>query len=284
MRKKKKDPPVRSGEAAPEREEGVAAPDGEEEALPTDENESAEQLSQAPGTAPLLEHLLALRRVFVVSFIAVGVAFALVFYLAIDHLMGWIISPITDRGIQIIYTAMSEALVTKFKVALIAAVIVASTVIIGQIWGFIKPALYPKEKRAFRALFFIALLLFLTGVVFCYLAVYTLAVDFFLVAGDTLATPMLSIDKYVGFLFGFIIPFGIAFQLPVALYLTTRVVWTDYKMLASKRKYVIFGIFILAAILTPPDVVSQIALGLPMVLLYEIGIQACRLTKPRERE
>ena len=103
-------------------------------------------------------------------------------------------------------------------------------------------------------------------------------------AGDNLAKPMLSIDKYVSFLFGFIVPFGVAFQLPVALYLTTRMGLTNAKMLASKRKFVILGIFVLAAVLTPPDVVSQLALGLPMILLYEIGILACRLTKPKERE
>ena len=249
-----------------------------------DEAASQEELAQQSGSAPLLVHLLALRRVLIVSAVSVAAAFFLVYYLAIDRLMGWITGPIVERGIEIIYTAMSEALVTKFKVALIAAAIVASPVIIGEIWGFIKPALYPKEKKAFRVLFFIALILFLLGVVFCYMAVYLLAVDFFLVAGDNLATPMLSIDKYVSFLFGFIVPFGIAFQLPVALYLTTRVGWTNYRMLASKRKYVILGIFVVAAILTPPDVVSQLALGLPMILLFEIGIQACRLTKPRERE
>ena len=246
--------------------------------------EEAEQDVQQEGGAPLMAHLLALRRVFIVSAAAVAIAFFLVYYLAIDRLMAWITGPITERGIEIIYTAMSEALVTKFKVALIAAVIVASPVIIWQVWGFIKPALYPREKRAFRVLFFIALLLFLLGVVFCYVAVYQLAVDFFLVAGDNLATPLLSIDKYVGFLFAFIVPFGVAFQLPVFLYLTTRVGWTNYEMLASKRKYVILGIFVLAAILTPPDVVSQVALGVPMVLLYEIGIQVCRFTKPRARE
>ena len=246
--------------------------------------EEAEQDVQQEGGAPLMAHLLALRRVVIVSAAAVAIAFFLVYYLAIDWLMAWITGPIISRGIEIIYTAMSEALVTKFKVALIAAIIAASPVIIWQIWSFIKPALYPKEKKAFRILFFIALILFLTGVVFCYLAVYMLAVDFFLVAGDNLARPMLSIDKYVSFLFGFIVPFGVAFQLPVALYLTTRMGWTNYRSLASKRKFVILGIFVIAAILTPPDVVSQLALGLPMVLLYEIGIQACRLTKPRERE
>ncbi len=233
--------------------------------------------------ATLLSHLLALRKVLVISVAAVVAAFLVIFYLWIDSLMAWIIQPISARGIEIIYTAMSEALVTKFKVGLIAAAVVASPVVIWQVWGFIRPALYPKEQKAFRILFFIALLLFLTGVAFCYFAVYTLAVDFFLVQGDGLATPMLSIDKYVSFLFGFIVPFGVAFQLPVFLYLTTHMGWTDYKMLSSKRKYILLGVFVLAAILTPPDVVSQVALGVPLYLLYEIGVLVSRLTKPRER-
>lgn len=245
-------------------------------------------MEQTPHTQPtkaqtLLEHLAALRNVLVISAGAILIAFFAVFYFAIDLLMSWITQPIVERGIQIIYTAMSEALTTKFKVALIAAVVVASPVIIWQVWSFIKPALYPHEKKAFRILFFVALLLFLTGVVFCYCAVYLLAVDFFLVAGENLATPLLSIDKYVGFLFSFIVPFGIAFMLPVFVYLTTKVGWTNYQMLASKRKYIILGIAVFAAILTPPDVVSQVMLGVPMVLLYEIGVQITRFVKPRER-
>ena len=179
---------------------------------------------------------------------------------------------------------MSEAIVTKFKVGLIAAAVAASPVVIWQTWGFIRPGLYPKEQKAFRILFLLALLLFLTGVAFCYFAVYTLAVDFFLIQGDGLATPMLSIDKYVSFLFGFIVPFGVAFELPVALYLTTRMGWTNYRMLASKRKYILLAVFVMAAILTPPDVVSQVALGVPLYALFEIGVLVARMTKPRERE
>ena len=105
-------------------------PDGREQAVPEEEEQALQD-----GGAPLLVHLQALRRVLIVSAAAVAVAFVLVFYVAIEKLMGWIIGPITERGIEIIYTAMSEALVTKFKVAIVAAVILASPVIIWQIWS-----------------------------------------------------------------------------------------------------------------------------------------------------
>lgn len=227
--------------------------------------------------APLLSHLLALRRAVLISAVSVIIAFLLVYFLAIDYLMNWIITPIKAKGIEIIYTAVSEAFITKIKVSFLAAVILASPIIIWQFWSFIRPALYPHEKRMFKLIFLAALSLFLLGVTFCYTAIYMLAVDFFLIAGDNLATPMLSLDKYIGFIFGFILPFGAAFQLPIFLYITTRIGWTDYNMLASKRKYVILAVFFVAAVLTPPDVVSQIALGVPMVLLYEAGVQISRL-------
>ena len=233
--------------------------------------------------ASILTHLNALRRMLMVSAGTVLVAFVLIFYLCIDWLMSLITGPISARGVELIYTAMSEALMTKFKVALIAAVIVASPVIIWQVWQFIKPALYPEERRLFRLLFFIALILFLVGVVFCYFAVYYLAVDFFIISGENLATPMLSIDKYVNFLFGFLLPFGIAFQLPVAMFITTRMGWTDSKSLASKRKYVILGLAVAAAILTPPDVVSQLMLLIPMCVLFELGVIVSKTVKPRVR-
>ena len=233
--------------------------------------------------ASILTHLNALRRMLMVSAGTVLAAFVLIFYLRIDWLMSLITGPISARGVELIYTAMSEALMTKFKVALIAAVIVASPVIIWQVWQFIKPALYPEERRMFRLLFFIALILFLVGVVFCYFAVYYLAVDFFIISGENLATPMLSIDKYVNFLFGFLLPFGIAFQLPVAIFITTRLGWTDSKSLASKRKYVILGLAVAAAILTPPDVVSQLMLLIPMCVLFELGVIVSKTVKPRVR-
>ncbi len=233
---------------------------------------------------PLLAHLTALRNVLIISAAAVGIAFVLVFYLAGDVLMNLMLDPIRARGIEVIYTAVSEALLTKMKVALIAAIVSASPVIIWQIWSFIKPALFAHEKRLFRLLFFVALLLFLAGIMFCYGAVYMLAVDFFLIAAENVAVPMLSVDKYIGFLFGFVVPFGVAFELPVIFYMTTKVNLTDHKMLAAKRKYVILGIAVVAAILTPPDVVSQLLLGIPMLILFEISVLITKFVKPNEKD
>jgi len=152
------------------------------------------------------EHLIALRRILLRSAAAIAIAFVAVFYVAIEQLMGFITGPIVERGIVVIYTEMSAALMTKMKVAFIAGVVVASPYVFWQIWAFIKSALYDHERRMFRVTFAATVFLFLLGVAFCYAAVYFLAVDFFLVAGENLATPMLAIDKYVSFLFGFVLP------------------------------------------------------------------------------
>ncbi len=239
---------------------------------------------EAQEKQSLGEHLVALRKLLLRSLAAIGIAFLAVFYLAIDPLMSLITGPIVERGITVIYTEMSAALLTKLKVSFIAGVVVASPYVFWQIWSFIKPALYAHEKRVFRTTFAAAVFLFLLGVSFCYAAVYFLAVDFFLIAGEDLATPMLAIDNYVDFLFGFVLPFGIAFELPVALYITTRLGFTNYQMLAGKRKYVILATVIVAAFLTPPDVVSQIMLSIPILLLFEISLQICRVVKPHKPE
>ena len=241
-------------------------------------------MPESEKRSTLLTHFIELRRVIIVSAAAVAVSFCVIFGFLIDYVMLRITRPIQARGIEIIYTTMSEALLTKFKVSVIVSVIIASPVIVWQVWRFIKPALYPNERKWCRFIFFIALLLFLLGVYFCYAVVYWLAVDFFLIQGVGLATPLLSLDRYVSFLFSFMLPFGFSFQLPVALYLTTRLGLTNYETLASTRKYILLAIFVIAAILTPPDVVSQIALGVPLYALYEIGIQVSRFTKRKQKE
>ena len=256
--------------------DAVTPPEPAEPAPPAEEEAAEEGLT-------LRDHLLALRKVIITCLIAVAVGFLIAFYFVIDPLMQWITAPIEQRGVQVIYTAVSEALTTKLKVSIVTGVVIAFPVIIWQVWSFIRPALYPKEQRSFRVFFFFALVLFLVGIVFCYAAVFFLAIDFFMVSGEGLATPMLSLDKYINFLFGFLLPFGVAFMLPVFIYITTKVGLTTPEMLVSKRKYVILAIFIFAAILTPPDVVSQVLLGVPMLLLYEVGILVSRLVKKTAR-
>ena len=233
------------------------------------------------STQPLISHLMALRKLLVACAIAILAGFVLSFYLLCNPLMDFITSPISSRGITLIYTAVSEAMTTKLKVSLISGIVLVSPFIFYQIWSFIKPALYENEIRTFRVLFFLGLFMFLLGVVFCYRYVYELALNFFIIAGEDLATPMLSIDKYVGFLFSFVLPFGVVFELPIAVYMGTRLGWVDYAKLSHCRKYVFFGIFVLAAILTPPDVVSQIMLGVPIYILYEVGVLVSRFTKNR---
>ena len=240
-------------------------------------------MAQETNKQPLGEHLVALRKILLRSAAAISIAFLAVFYLAIDPIMNLITGPIVERGIQVIYTEMSAALVTKLKVAFIAGAVLACPYVFWQVWSFIKPALYAHEQKAFRMTFAAAVLLFLMGVLFCYAAVYFLAVDFFLVAGENLATPMLAIDKYVSFLFGFVLPFGLAFELPVALYITTKMGLTNYEMLASKRKFVILAVVIIAAFLTPPDVVSQIMLAIPILILFEISLLICKGVKPQKQ-
>lgn len=222
-----------------------------------------------------------LRKMLVVSFGAIGVIFAVLFFAFSAQLVDFLIEPLKERNIQIIYTALSESFTTQTKVSLIFAVIFASPIIFWQIWAFIRPALYPKERLIFGSLFILGIFLFILGVFFAYRAVFALAVNFFVYSGEGLATPLISIDKYVGFLFGFLLPFGIMFQLPIAILILTRLGIVTPRKLSKFRKYVIFVIFVLAAILTPPDVISQVMLGIPLVILYEVGILVSRLVKPR---
>ena len=232
----------------------------------------------------LLEHLVALRNVLIISACAVLIGVVLVFSFAVDPLMALIKEPIAQRGIEMSSIALTEPLLTKFKVSIIAGFIVASPVIIWQVWRFVSPALYAHEKRPFWIIFLSSVVLFLLGVVFCYVAVYLLTVEFFIAMGGDLVQFRLSIAEYVDYLFGFVVPFGLAFELPVALYITTRMGLTNYKMLASKRKYIILAVTIIAAVLSPPDVVSQVMLIIPILLLFEAGLRVTRFDKPKKPE
>lgn len=231
----------------------------------------------------LQEHLLAIRKLVIISFIGVATFFLIAFYFFREPLIMFILKPLEMRGIEVISTRVSEALIMQIKACLVMGVVLAMPIITWQIWSFVAPALYPKEKTVFALLFYFALFLFVCGVAFAYVYVFPLTIDLFFEASDGVATSLLSIDPYFSFVMSFVLPFGFMFELPVAVYMVASKGWVTYDTLKKSRRYVILAISVVAAILTPPDVVSQCMLGIPMVLLFEIGIQVSRFAKPKKQ-
>ncbi|NLH46944.1 MAG: twin-arginine translocase subunit TatC [Acholeplasmataceae bacterium] len=221
---------------------------------------------------PIGEHIKVLRRSILHCIITIALAFFIIITFYSDALMQILLEPIKSRGIQFIYLGLAEAMVAQLQVSFIAACIVSSPLIFWEVWSFIRPALYENERKAVLFVTLISLALFITGVCFGYLAVFLSSITFFVYMGENLATPMLSISEYVGFLMGFILPFGIVFEIPIATFVLCRVGLLKVETLVHLRKYIILVIFIVAAFLTPPDILSQILMALPMIGLYEVGI------------
>jgi len=241
---------------------------------------------KSPANFPrenFFSHLRVLRRCLLVSLIAAGLAFLAVFFGFSRQLMEFLESPLKARGVALIYLTLYEPILIQMKASFIAAIVLASPIIICQVWSFLKPALYPKESRTVVLLFFVTLLLFLSGAAFAYFIVFRLAVNFFLVSGEGIASPFISIEKYVDFLFSFILPFGLIFELPVAMGILTRMGIAGPALFAKIRRYVILAIFVVAAILTPPDVISQLLLALPLILLFEAGIVVAKIVAKKRK-
>ena len=231
---------------------------------------------------PISFHLMALRRTLIICLAAVGAAFGLLFFLASKWLVNQATIPVSAQGIELVFTDVAEAFSAQVKLSLIAAVVAASPVLTAAVWMFVRPALHRKERVITGGIFLTALFLFAIGIVFAYRYVFFLAVNFFVYAGEGVAKPMLSVGTYINFLFGFLLPFGVMFELPLVLIFLTRLGLVTTQGLRKARKFVIFGIFLLAAILTPPDVVSQVMLALPLWALFEIGLLLSWLLRPRE--
>lgn len=231
----------------------------------------------------LAEHLKALRKTVVVIVFAIGAIFLVMFYLLRQPLISFVLAPLHARGIEVIATHVSEALMVQLKVCLVASVVCAMPVITWQVWDFVSPGLYANERKIFALLFLLALFLFACGVAFSYVYVFPLAIDLFFQAGEGVATTLWSVDRYFGFVLSFVLPFGLMFEMPVAIYMMARRGWVTYDNLKKSRKFVILAISVIAAVLTPPDILSQCMLGIPMVLLYEVSVQVSRFVKPREK-
>ena len=247
------------------------------------DNFNEEKYSEAPKQT-LLQHLRELRKVFMVSFIAIAIGFIVSFLAFSEALLLFLSRPLLERDVDIINIGLAEPFIAQMRISFAAGFVLASPVVFWKIWSFLKPALFPRERVVFRFVFLVIMLLFITGVLFAYIYVFSITVNFFLFIGQNIATPQISIDMYLRLIFNFIIPFGLAFQLPVVVFFMHKMGVVTVAGLTKKRKYVIFAMFVVATLLTPPDLLSQIMLALPLILLYEISILVIRFTTLRKTQ
>lgn len=231
--------------------------------------------------APLLDHLIELRKRLIYSLVAVVVFFLGCFAFA-KQIYDLLLLPFRwAGGSNMIFTAPQELFFTYMNVALFGAIFLAFPIIAGQIYAFVAPGLYKRERRAFVPYLIATPVFFLLGSMLVYFVVAPMALHFFLGMqqtnpGDVQIEMQTRVSEYLGFVMTLIIAFGICFQLPVILTLLARIELVNTKQLAKGRKYAIVGILAVAALLTPPDPISQIGLSLPMYALYEISILSVR--------
>ena len=242
--------------------------------------------------APLLEHLVELRRRLIWSFVSLGLAFAVCMYFA-DQIFAFLAQPLVDafgkgEG-RLIYTKLYEAFFVQIRVAFFAAFFLAFPFIANQIWAFVAPGLYAKEKKAFLPFLVATPVLFLLGGALAYYFVMPTAFRFFLTFEGNLGgieqEAMPAIGDYLSLVMHFILAFGIAFLLPILLMLMERAGLVTRDQLKRGRRYAILVAFIIAAIATPPDVLSQLMLAIPLIFLYELSLIAIWFTeRKRARE
>jgi sec-independent protein translocase protein TatC len=251
---------------------------------------SAETPNEGDGqTMPLLAHLLELRRR--VLYCAVGflLAFIISFHYA-NVVYDFLARPLADAmqakghdNPRMIFTAVTEAFFTQLKLAMWVALMATLPFTLLQIWKFIAPGLYSNEQKAFRPFLVATPVLFYVGAAFAYWVVFPMAWKFFL-SYETIGTAMAGampiqleakVNEYLSIVTGLILAFGFCFELPVLLVLLHRVGLVQAKTLGDGRRYALVGILIVAAIVTPPDILSQLMLAIPMYILYEIAVWLC---------
>jgi sec-independent protein translocase protein TatC len=233
----------------------------------------------------IIEHLEELRKSLIIAIIAIIIASVFCFYFN-EQILAFIILPLTQLNENLIVTGVAEAFFVKLKLSIFAGFVLAFPVVTWAIWRFVKPALYPHERKYVYILLPTSIFLFSAGVIFAYYGILQIVLRFFIfIAGENLET-MFKVDQYVSFVTAFTLPFGIVFQLPVAVFFLTKMGVINYAKLSRNRKYALLVIVILAAALTPgPDPFSQFLMAGPVYLLYEISIWVSKFSGPgRERK
>ena len=239
-----------------------------------------------------VEHLSELRSRLIRSIIYLFIFFVVCYFFAED-IYAFLVAPyaeavkddVTNR--RMIFTALHETFITYLKVAFFAAMFFASPIILTQVWKFVAPGLYKNEKKALLPYLIATPTLFLLGGMLVYYLIMPLAIKFFLSFENVAQLGTLPIqleakvNEYLSLIMRLIFAFGISFQLPVLLSLLARVGFVDSEYLMKRRKYVIVLIFAAAAILTPPDPITQIGLGIPLLILYELSILSVKMIEKK---
>ncbi|MFP8968045.1 twin-arginine translocase subunit TatC [Pokkaliibacter sp. CJK22405] len=232
---------------------------------------------------PLISHLLELRNRLLKVVLIVLIIFLGLFYFAND-LYHYVSAPLRDmlpKGSSMIATEVASTFLAPFKLTLVASVMMAMPFILHQAWAFISPGLYRHEKRIAMPLLVSSVFLFYAGMAFAYYVVFPLLFAFFTTTGPADVEVMTDINKYLDFVLKLFFAFGVVFEIPVAIILLISSGIVTAKDLAAKRPYIIVGCFVVGMLLTPPDVMSQSLLAVPMWLLFEVGLVFGRLIKQR---
>ena len=232
---------------------------------------------------PLISHLTELRDRLLRAVLAVLIAFIVLFPFAND-IYAIVSQPLRDllpEGSSMIATEVASPFLTPFKLTLVTAVFLVIPYILFQVWAFVAPGMYRNEKKIAFPLLASSVLLFYAGTAFAYFIVFPLIFAFFTSVGPTDVTVMTDINRYLDFVLKIFFAFGVAFEIPIAAVILIWSGVTTAESLAKKRPWIIVGCFIAGMLLTPPDVISQSLLAIPMWLLFELGIFFGRsLTKP----
>ena len=228
---------------------------------------------------PFTAHLDELRKRLITCFTAVGIGFVASYFFK-EKLFYILVAPlqkVMKSGDTLIYTHLPEAFFTYLKAALIAGLMAASPVILYQFWRFIAPGLYDREKRIFVPILFLSVLFFVGGALFGYFVVFPFGFKFFLSFATDTIRPMPSMKEYLGFAANLLLAFGLVFELPLVITFLARLGIVSVGFLTKNRKYAILVCFVTGAVLTPPDVITQLMMAGPLILLYEISIIGARI-------
>ncbi len=239
-----------------------------------EQNDQAIHESQE-ARMPLIAHLKELRVRLIRALIALTVGFIIAYFVVDDlfRALTWPIREVSNNRVLLIGTGVSEAFFTKIKVALVAGLFIASPAVLYEIWKFIAPGLYQSERKLVRPFVTFGTIFFLLGGYFCWAVVFKVGYAFFLGQYASIGvTPTIRISEYLAFSAKLLLAFAITFEMPIFAFFLTRIGLIDYRMMVKQFRYAVLVIFIVAAALTPPDMVSQFLLAIPLLLLYGLSI------------